>query len=415
MADSIVTIKSNAKALAKMAAAELADNVQFFKAARKFEGDAFKPNSGGHSPSDTVSVRIPPKFTVGTSSFDLTSNLQEIKERSVDLTLDIIGTLGFDLDSQQLAHDVNLGQVYDRFIRPAVMDLSASIENQMLTKATQKTYNLVGTAGSTVVDPDTVMAGRERMNKYLCPSKGKDRSFLMDSTAMRSAVNANKNLFVFDRKEFDQGYIGDALGFSWLENELLYQHTNGNDVTGVAVEATVLAPATGASTLGVDGLTATSGTVKKGSVFTIAGVYAVHPQTKVAYPFLQQFTVTADAMADGSGNAILSISPTIYSSASGSLQNVSAIPADEATVTFVGSSSTTYTQSLMFHKDAFRVVSVPLVLPTGAEFAEQASESGMNIAIVRDFDILTRKMITRIDFLGGLVDVRPEWACRVIA
>lgn len=415
MSDTIQTIKANTKKLAKMAAADLADNIHFFKTAQKLESDAFKPDAGGHSPGDTVSVRIPAKFTVGTSSFDLTSALQDVKETSVNATLDVIGTVGFDLDSQQLAHDVDIGKIYDRFIRGAVMDMAASIENQMITKATQATYNLVGTAGSTIVDPDTVMAGRERLGKYLAPQKGDDRAFLMDSTAMRSAINANKSLFTFSKKEYGQGYIGDALGFSWLENELLYQHTNGADVSGVAVEASVLTPATGATTLGVDGLTDTTGTVKKGTVFTIAGVYAVHPQTKVAYPFLQQFVVTADAAGNSSTQATLSISPTIYGPTSGSLQNVSALPADEAAITFVGSASTTYTQSLMFHKKAFRVASVPLVLPVNAEFAEQASEEGMNIAIVRDFDILTRKMITRLDFLGLVVPVRPEWACRVTA
>lgn len=411
MPDTIQTVKSNTKKLVKMAAADLADNVQFFRAARKFEDSAFKPDATGHSPGDTVSVRIPPKYTVGTTSFDLTSGLQDIKEQSVNASLDIIGTVGFDLDTQQLAHDVDLGQVYNRFIRPAVMDIAASIENQMITKATQATYNLVGTAGSTVVDPDTVLAGRELLGKNLCPSKGRNRHFLMDATAMRSAVNANKNLFVFGDKEYRQGYIGDALGFQWMENELLYTHTNGADVA-IAVEASVLAPATGATQLGVDGV-ASGATIKKGTVFTIDGVYAVHPQTKQTTSRLQQFVVTADATETSGNTVTLSISPTIYSSASGSLQNVSALPADEATINIVGSASTSYTQSLMFHTEAFRVGTVPLVLPTGAEFAEQAMEDGMNIAIIRDFDVLTRKMITRLDVLGVCVPVRPEWAVRV--
>jgi hypothetical protein len=410
MTDTILTVKSNAKKLAKMAAADLADSVHFFKTARKFDVSEFGSDKGGHSPGDTVSVRIPAKATVGTSSFDLTSALQDVKERSVDASLDMIATVGFDLDSQQLAHDVDLGKVYDRFLRGFVKDIAASIESQALQKATQATYNLVGTAGSTVVDPDTVLAGRERMSKFLAP-KDDNRAFLMDSTAMRSAVNANKNLFVFGKKEYGQGYIGDALGYSWMENELLYQHTNGADVA-VAVEASVLAPATGATQLGVDGVTS-GATIKKGSVFTINGVYAVHPQTKQSLGFLQQFVVTADVTETASNQVTMSISPTIYSSASGSLQNVSALPADEAAVTFVGSASTSYTQSLMFHKEAFRVGTVPLVLPINAEFAEQAEEDGINIAIIRDFDVLTRKMITRLDVLGLVVPVLPEWACRV--
>ena len=165
----------------------------------------------------------------------------------------------------------------------------------------------------------------------------------------------------------------------------------------------------------MDGLTTTTGTVAKGSVFTIAGVYAVHPITKVAYPYLQQFVVTADATADGSGQATLSISPTIYSSASGSLQNVSALPADEAALVFVGSASTAYGQNIAYHKSAFRRVSVPLVLPQGMNTAAQETADGHTIRVLSDFDILTGKMIMRLDYLGGLAAVRPEWACRITA
>ena len=413
MTNTIQTVKSNAQKLVKMAAADLADQVHFFKSARKMSPSEFKPDASGHSPGDTVSVRIPAQANVVEDNFDITGAVGTVKERAVDLSLNKSATVSLELTSNELAHDVDLGQIYDRFLKTYVQDMAASIEARFIQEATQNVANLVGTAGSTIVDPDTVLAGRELMSKYLAP-KGRDRFFLMDSTSMRSAVNANKNLFTQTRKEFEQGYIGDALGYSWLENELLYSHTNGNDVTGVAVEDSVVTIATGMTTLGVDGVTANSGTITKGTVFTITGVYAVHPQTKQTLPFLKQFVHTgATQTANASGQITLTLDEPIYSSASGSLQNVSALPADEATIAFVGSASTAYTQSLMFHKEAFRVVSVPLALPSSAEFAEQASESGMNIAIVRDFDVLTRKWITRMDFLGGIVPVRPRWACRI--
>ena len=104
-----------------------------------------------------------------------------------------------------------------------------------------------------------------------------------------------------NRQTIQKGYVGTADGFDFLTSNLLPVITNGNDVTGVAVESSVLAPATGATQLGVDGLTTTTGTVAKGSVFTIAGVYAVHRSPRWLYPYLQQFVVTADATADGSG------------------------------------------------------------------------------------------------------------------
>ena len=69
-----------------------------------------------------------------------------------------------------------------------------------------------------------------------------------------------------------------------------------------------------------------------------------------------------------------------------------------------------------FHKKAFKMASVPLYLPTNAEFSAMGtSKNGLRLAIIRDFDVNTRKLITRIDFLGGVVAVRPEHACRITA
>jgi hypothetical protein len=167
------------------------------------------------------------------------------------------------------------------------------------------------------------------------------------------------------------------------------------------------------STLGVDGVTS-GATIPAGTVFTIDNVYAVHPQTKVNLGYLQQFVVTAD-VTETSGNSVtLSISPSIYYTTTDSRQNVNAAPVDEATCNvMVGSASTTYTNSLCYHADAYRMVSVPLVLPKAAEIAEQYTYKGMTIAIVQSWDVIKRRMITRLDFLGGFAPVRPEWSCRI--
>lgn len=408
----IATVKSNTKKLLKMGADELMDKVHFFRESEKIEETAFKPDATGHSPGDTVSIRIPTNWVVQEDDFDITSTMQTAKERTVNAVLDKSATVPFDLTSEELASDIDIGKVYERLVQPAILDLAANIESRLLAQATQYTGNTVGTAGATIVDPDTVMAGGELMDEMLAPQDM--RKFLMDSAAMRSAVNANKGLFTFKRKEYDDAFIGNALGFDWFKSQLVYRHTNGNDVTGVAVEADVVTPAEGATTLGVDGLTANTGTITKGTVFTIAGVYSVHPQTKVSTGKLKQFShVGATVTADASGYATLTLNEPIYSSASGSLQNVSALHADEASLVFVGAASTTYKQSLMFHKKAFRVCSVPLVMPTNAEISEQVTEQGISLALIRDFDVKTRKMITRLDWLGTIVAVRPSHACRV--
>ena len=105
--------------------------------------------------------------------------------------------------------------------------------------------------------------------------------------------------------------IGRADGFDWYESELVPQHTNGNDVS---FEVRTTVSTEGQATLVVEGLTTTTGTVTKGTVFTIDTVNAVHPITKADTGRLQEFVVTADATADGSGYATLSISPAFYTS-----------------------------------------------------------------------------------------------------
>jgi hypothetical protein len=135
--------------------------------------------------------------------------------------------------------------------------------------------------------------------------------------------------------------------------------------------------------------------------------------TKVDLGYLQQFVVTADATADSSGYATLSISPAIYTSASNGLQNVTAFPADGDAITTVGAASTAYVQNLAYHKSAFRCVSVPLIKPDGTDMAAQKTVDGFTLRVIRDYDILTDKLIMRLDFLGGIAAVRPEWAARI--
>lgn len=417
MSNQIATIKSNTKKLVKMAAADLNDQLHFFKAARKFEMDEFKGDAGGNSPGDIVNVRVPAHYTVKTDSFDLTNDLQDIKETWIQAPLDMIGTIGTTLSTQELATDIDLKRVYERFLKQQISDLSASLESRMIKKAAQSVYNLVGSPGSSVYDTDLVLSAKEKMAKGLTPQNIRDRFLLTDSTSSRSAVNARKGLFNAQEdlaKMFRDGAIGRTDSFSWLENELIYRHTNGGDVA-FAVEADVVPIATGMSTLGVDGVSSGQ-TIKAGTVFTIPNVFRVHPQTKENLGILQQFTVLADVTEVSGNSVVLSIYPAIYSSASGSLQNVTALPVDEAACTVdTGEASKTYSHSLAFHKEAFRVGTAKLVIPTNAEFAEQHEEDGINIAIVRDWDQLKRRMITRVDVLGLVVPVRPGWACRLTA
>ena len=411
MANSHNTIKNGPGLFLKAAAQMLEDELQFTKSIEKAPAEDFN-GKNGYSAGDTVYISKPARYVPQTTA-DITSSIQDSNEEKVALTLDINSTVGMQISSFEFATEVDVKNAVERFGKPAVSAIAQNVEQRMLQSMTQATYNLVGTAGSTQFAVDDILAAREKMNKFLAP-KDDGRYFLSDSTANRLAVGARKGLFQSASniaEQYKSGAVGAADGYTWLENELLYVHTRGTQATtGATVNGTLATQ--GASTMNITGTS--GGTLKKGDVFTVANVFAVHPITKQAYPFLQQFVVTADNTAAGTAYTGVAFSPAVYTT--GGRQNVSAFPTNGSAIVVVGSTSTAYTQNLAFHKSAFCMVSVPLIMPKNAEIAEQyTSDSGFTIALVRDFDVLQRRMITRLDFLGGVAAVRPEWASRVTA
>jgi hypothetical protein len=70
----------------------------------------------------------------------------------------------------------------------------------------------------------------------------------------------------------------------------------------------------GQATITLDGFTSNT-TVTVGDVFTIAGVYAVNPQTRLSTGSLQQFVVTAAQTAATADMVNMAISPPMYTAA----------------------------------------------------------------------------------------------------
>lgn len=411
MANNFNTIKGAPGIVAKAAAKMLSDELQFCKSIAKADEKDYE-GKNGYSAGDTIYISKPTRF-VPQQAFDITSTMQDISEEKVPLVLDTISTVGVNINSLEFATTFQLKSLLERVVKPAVQSIAQDVESRLLVKAKNLTFNLVGTPGATVFDTDTILSAREKMSKYLAP-KDNNRFFLFDSTAGRSAVNSRKGLFNDVEslsKQYKQGVVGRADGYGWLENELLPTHTRGTATGAITVTTTVAVQ--GATTINLTG-TGTQ-TLVAGDIFTIANVFAVHPITKKVYPFLQQFVVGALNTASGGAYTGVTISPAIYTGAATppGLQSVDSFPQGGAAVTLVGSASTGYTQNLAFHKNAFRMVSVPLVMPKAVEWAVQESYEGVNVAIIRAFDVLKRQMITRMDFLCGLTADRPEWACRV--
>jgi hypothetical protein len=123
-------------------------------------------------------------------------------------------------------------------------------------------------------------------------------------------------------------------------------------------------------------------------------------------------SLTADVSSDASGNLTAVISPAII--AGGAYQNVTARPASGAAITVLtGAANTLNGQNVLFHKDAFTLVTVDMDLPRGMDMSERMVSDGVSLRFVRGFDITNNKRLCRFDILAGYAALRPEWACRL--
>jgi hypothetical protein len=199
-----------------------------------------------------------------------------------------------------------------------------------------------------------------------------------------------------------------VLGYDEINmSQSIVNHTNGNWGTGITVTSTISTQ--GASQIGIS-FTGSAKTWNVGDVFTIAGVYAVNPQTRQSTGSLQQFTVTE--AASGSSTATLKVSPAIYTS-SQALATVDSFPQASAAVTMLGNAQGQYAQNLVYHKDAITFATADLILPQGVDMASRQVHNGISMRIVRQYDINNDRMPCRIDVLYGYSVIRPQMACRM--
>lgn len=403
MANNINNMKDAPGVIAKLAAQMLSDKTQFCKSIDKADASDFDGKNGYQS-GDTFQIPKAARFIPSTSA-DVTSALQDIVEEKTSLTLDVRKVVPVALTSAEVFTELGLKNWTRRVLDPAMSSIANHVESSFLSKAVNATSNLVGTAGSEAFTVDTMLSANQKITESGCDDLD-GRFALLNPFATRKAVVDRKGLFQASdeiAQQYKKGYIGTADGFDYLSNNHLPTITVGSDVTGLAVNDASFGE--GESTLTIDGASAAPAA---GTVFTIAGVNAVHPITKANLGVLKQFVVVSAT------TTVITLAEPIYAGSNG-LQNVTALPADNAALVFVGSASTGYVQNLAYHKNAFRMVSVPLMIPSDAHYAAQETVDGLTVRVWMASDILTDKMIARIDFLGGIAAVRPEWACRITA
>jgi hypothetical protein len=355
----------------------------------------------------TLRIRLPDRALVTDGA---ALQVQDDNEQFTTLTVASQKHIGVNFTSAELT--MQLDDFAERVLKPRISQLASSIDADV-ANAYKNIYASVGTPGTTPSTSLVLLQAQQKLNEAAAVMS--PRYATVNPAANAGLVEGMKGLFNPTdtiAKQFKNGMMGTGvLGFDEINmSQSIKQHTTGN----FPVSPIVSASATfveGQSTLAI---TFTSGTktVKQGDVFTIAGVYAVNPQTRESTGSLQQFVVTADNSVTSGTSMTLAISPALYTSGN-ALATVDSFPAQSAVITFLGSASTQYPQNLVYHKDSVTFATADLLLPAGVDMAARAVHNGISLRVVRQYDINNDRLPCRIDVLYGYSAIRPQMACRL--
>jgi hypothetical protein len=372
----------------------------------------FSQTINGYKKGDTISIKRPADFTVRSGAV---RSVQDVVEGST--TLQVSNQIGVDVNftSKELTLDIDESGVRERVLKPAMIQLANNIDVTLMNLY-KDVPSWVGTPGNVINSFADFSVAPQRLDEFAVDG---DRTGVLSPADYWGMLGSQTALYI--NQPANDAYRMARLGMIGDVDTYMAQNvpthvtgvgTGSPTVNGASQDVTYLSVKdTYQSSLITTAWTAsTTGIVKQGDIITIAGVYAVNPVTKATLPFLRQFVVKADVNSAAAGAATLTLSPPII--ASGSQQTVSAAPANGAAITFLGTGGTGYRQNMVFAKNAFAFVSVPMEMPAAVYNGSRQSYKGISIRLIPVYDSTNDIAGWRYDVLFGCKAIDPRFATR---
>lgn len=400
--------------IAKEALVILENELGILDAFYRAPEDEFSKNVNGYKVGDTVSIRRPADFTVRSGAV---MNIQDAIEGKVTLTIDQQKGVDFQFSGTDLT--LKIEDLGERIIKPAMSSLVNEVAYDCMNTFLPAVYNWVGTPNTAVDSFDDFARANERLNEMAVPLS--DRSAILNPSDFRSMKSNLTGLYIQGdaKSAYRRGILGDVDGTDVMMSQVVPSQTWGTAdnttplVKGANQQVTYdTAKNSWTQTLNTDGWD-NSATITAGTVFTIADCYMVNPKTKRRTSILQQFVVTTNITADGSGGTTaLTISPPIITS--GPHQTVEfTTDMDDNVIIINGAASATYKQNVVFHKNAFALAMVPMVMPPAVTTGSRRSYKGLSIRVIPVYDGTNDTSAWRLDLLYGRRAIDPRLATRL--
>ena len=326
----------------------------------------------------TVIVRSPTTFTA--TAFTTNAVAQAATEGSVSVVLDTLNDVSFEVGSKQLSLDV---VDFDyQLIQPAVRELAQKVDYAL-------TGLYVNVAGhGTVLGATAAASDLARQRKIMNVGKSpmdRRRAVLHPST---EALLLVKDAFLHAEKRGDkmalrEGSMGRVLGFDFYMDQNVRDDVTGGagGTASVLFRGTVGSGATAATLDTMD----SAATCVAGDAFTITG----RPNEWYVMKSVDQAAGTA---------ATISFTPGLGGS----------VGADNSTAVLLPN----HIANLLFHEEAFALVTAPLDPPIGGAHGAVVSHNNISMRVVYDYTAGTKKNWCSIDMLFGVKTLNQKLATR---
>jgi hypothetical protein len=399
--------------IAKEALMQLENNLVL---ANRVHREYKKEFTGGQG--STVAIRRPVKFNVTNGA---TATIQDTEEKTTNIVVDQRRHVAWDFTTEQLT--LSIEEYSERYIKPAVIALANDVDAS-IAALYSTVWNQVGTIGTTPSNYAAIAAAAQRLDEMAVESS--PRSMVVNPAAAYAVAGNQSSLEAVGdvrKTAYEESMVARVAKFDMFSTQNVATHTvgplGGSPVVAGAAQNVTYAASVGntwSQTINTSGWTAAAALrLRAGDVITFAGVNAVNPVprtgAKMVMPYLQQFTVLANASSDAGGLATLTISPPIITS--GPQQTVSAAPANLAAITVVGTANQQFPVNMGFHKNAFALVTVPLEMPDSAPFKARENYKGLSMRVIKDYDFSTDVERIRLDILYGVKAIYPDLATRL--
>lgn len=365
MSNSFISVKE----IARQALPRLIENLVFPNLVHKDYSNDFQVGKGA-----TIQVRKPVMLTAQT--FSSTTSAQDIKEQSVDVTLDTLADVSVEYGA--IAAATSVDDLNRLFIEPAAVALASKINQDGLKLAAKIPY-VVGTAGTTPDGLDDFANAAKVLNEHKVPMT--ERYGVWDPAAnaafqqLAALVNAEKS---GTTEALRAGAIGRVFGIDNYMAQSIAKYTKTG--AGTVKIDNGAGYAAGTTAIHVDGV---STALAAGDRVTIGGKgYLVATAGELS-------TADQDITLD---------------------HGLEAAVADNDDVTLIANNAV---QNIVFHKNAFAFVTRPLDTPKGVE-AYTTSYNGISLRVVRGYDMTYKKDMLSMDVLYGYKAIYPELACVVL-